>query len=73
MVENNEKHSKIIKKLTFSSWACEAHIEKQRKKFVGQQLGVTPKSCWKSVVFISSRSCRKAHVRSKMKKVVCDF
>ena len=25
--------------------SCETHEEKQRKKFVDQQLGVTPKSC----------------------------
>ena len=46
-VENNQKHSKISKKVPFSSCTREAHEEKQRKtkkKFVGQRLGVTPKS-----------------------------
>ena len=58
---------KLVKKVPFASCAreaCKAHEEKQRKtkkKFVGQRLGVTPKSClthkhwlliWKFVVFV---------------------
>ena len=50
MVENDQKHLKMSKKVSFSSFAREvrkAHKEKRRKtkkKFVGQRLGVTPKS-----------------------------
>ena len=33
-----------MKKVPFSSCTREAHEEKRRKKFVGQRLGVTPKS-----------------------------
>ena len=60
MVENNEKHSKIMKKIPFSSCTWEAHVVKLRKKFVGQRMGVTPKSwftpkswllIWNFVVF----------------------
>ena len=40
MVENDQKHLKIMKKYLFHH----AHKEKRKKSFVGQQLGVTPKS-----------------------------
>ena len=51
MVENDQKHLKMSKKVPFSSCTREALDEKRRKKFVGQRLGVTPKSwltpkCW---------------------------
>ena len=56
--QNDQKHFKISKKVPFSSCAQEAYKaykEKRRKKFVGQRLGVTPKSwllIWNFVVFV---------------------
>ena len=44
MVENDQKHSKMMKKYLHMRGTREAYKEKQRKKFVGQGLGVTPKS-----------------------------
>ena len=52
MVENDQKHLKMSKKVSFSSFAREDHVRhtkknderKMKKKFVGQRLGVTPKS-----------------------------
>ena len=47
MVENDGKHSKIIKSTFFimrTRGSCKAREEKWREKFVGQKLGVTPKS-----------------------------
>ena len=61
MVQNNWKHPKISKKVPFSSCAQEAHEEKRKKKFGGQQFGATPKSwltpkrwllIWNCVVFV---------------------
>ena len=67
MVENDQKHWKMMKKVPFPSCVREAHVrlmkknkEKGRKKLVGQRLGVTPKSwltpkrwwlIWNFVVF----------------------
>ena len=45
MVENDGKHSKIIKSTFFimrTRGSCKAREEKRGKKFVGQLLGVTP-------------------------------
>ena len=49
--ENHEKSSSSIMRTRGS---CKAHEEKRKKKFVGQRLGVTPKSwlTWFSNVFI---------------------
>ena len=66
MVENDQKVSKISKKVLFSSCVREAYEEKLGKFFVGQRLVVTPKSCltpkswmliWISVVFTPFSTC----------------
>ena len=44
MVKNDKKHLEMTKKGPFSSCAWEAYEEKRWKKFVGQRMGVTPKS-----------------------------
>ena len=44
MVENNEKHLKIMKKYLFYHEHQRCIKKNEEKKFVGQQLGVTPKS-----------------------------
>ena len=63
MVKNDRKHWKMMKKSTFSIMrtrgSCKAHEEKQRKKFVGQRLRVTPKSwllIW-NFFFYMSNAC----------------
>ena len=46
MVENNEKHSKIIKKVLFLSYARETHVrltQEHEEKCSFLRLGVTPK------------------------------
>ena len=61
MVENNRKHSKSWKSTFFiTRGSSKAHEEKWRKKFVGQQLRVTPKSwllTWNFVVLCAWRQC----------------
>ena len=61
MVENNGKHTKIMKKCLFHHTHERLRKGSWRKKFVGQPLGVTPKSwftpnrwllIWNFVVFV---------------------
>ena len=55
-----QKDSKISKKVLFSSCVREAYEQKRGTNFVGQRLGVTPKSrllIWIFVVFIFFQKC----------------
>ena len=53
MVENDQNHSKMSKKVPFSSCAWEAHVRLTKKeKFVGQQLGVLCIPKWIVTLFV---------------------